>query len=222
MFFKSGHDLEDAIFGRHSSGDELVKRFKRKRKDFSVDLMKILGKSKSPYPDTEIGKSLYWLVKKELSRIGVQDTGLVFVSAINTIVDSRHFSDGLFYLPSVGKFPITIDAFNIYPETLRSLEDLWIDDFSGEVYGFNEFQTDLFLYKNGMVEWRRENGEESLPPQFIDLRKFSKKGRPENHFIITPRDVLTVKGRKFFSKKMADYFAKVVGQDDKKVLLSHK
>ena len=227
MFFKSGFELEDTIFGRHSSGGQLVKKFKRKRKDFSQDLTRLISESSDIHPSTQIGESLYWLTKKELEKLGIDTAGFVFVSAIDSITDARHFSDGVFYLPSVHQFPVTIDAYNIDPKTLDTLEDFWIDDFAEDRYGVADFQSDLFRYKNGSVEWKRNNqvseGEGFFLIQPVDFRLCTKKRRPENHFVVTPRDVGDRAGKRAFARIVARYFAsKVASHEQKTAQQSHK
>jgi hypothetical protein len=225
--FRSGFDLEDAIFGCHSSGDQLVNKFKRKRKDFSVDLTRLISKSSDIHPNTQIGESLYWLIKKELEKLGVDTTGFVFVSAIDSITDLRHFSDGVFFLPSAPQFPITVDAYNIDPKALDILKDFWVDEFAGNRYDVGDFQSDLFRYKNGSVEWKR-NSKTSEAEGFmlvspVDFRQHTRKRRPENHFIITPRDIGDRAGRRAFARMVARYLAsKVPSQEQKMALLSHK
>lgn len=225
--FKSGFDLEDCIFGRHSSGGQLVKKFKRKRKDFSEDLTRLINKSSDAYPKTQIGESLYWLIKKELEKLGVDTAGFVFVSAIDSITDLRHFSDGVFYLPSAPEFPVTVDAYNIDSRVLDILEDFWIDDFAGDKYAVGDLQSDLFQYKNGLIEWKRNNqtseAEGFMLVKPVDFRQHTRKRRPENHFIITPRDVEDRAGRRAFARTVARYLAsKVPSQGRKTALLSHK
>ena len=212
MICKSGYDLEDKIFDRHSSGDRLVKKFKRKRKDFSVDLTRLISESSCIYPNTKVGESLYWLIKKELEKLGVDATGFVFVSAIDSITDARHFSDGVFYLPSVHQFPVTVDAYNIDSKSLNLLKDFWIDDFSGDRYKIADFQSDLFRHKNGSVEWKRNN-QTSEAEGFLlvkPVRQHTRKRRPENHFVITPRDIGDRAGKRAFARMVARYFASKV------------
>lgn len=227
MFIKSGRDLEDIIFGRHSNGDQMVKKFKRKRKDFSEDLTRLISKSSNIHPSTQIGESLYWLTKKELEKLGVDTTGFVFVSAIDSITDFRHFSDGVFFLPSVPQFPVTVDAYNIDFKTLDILEDFWIDNFAGDRYEVGDFQSDLFQYKNGSAEWKRSNKTSEEEGFFliqpVDFRQHTRKRRPENHFVITPRDIGDRARRRALARTVARYFAsKVFSQGRKTALLSHK
>jgi|GEM_PF-3434356 len=227
MFFKSGFDLEDTVFGHHSSGGQLFRKFKRKRKDFSDDLNSLITKSSDVHPSTQIGGSLYWLTKKELEKLGVDTAGFMFVSAIDSITDLRHFSDGVFYLPSAPQFPVTVDAYNIHPNVLEILEDFWIDDFVGDKYAVSDFQSDLFQYKNGLTEWKR-NSQASEAEGFmlvtpVDFRQHTRKRRPENHFIITPRDIGDRAGRRAFARMVARYLAsKVPGQEQKTAQQSHK
>jgi len=213
MLIKSGRDLEDAIFGRHSSGD-LFERFGMMKKSFKKDISLLISKSYDIHPNTQIGESLYWLVKKELERFKVETQGFAFLGAINSFSDLRHLVDGLFYLPSVYRFPVTVDAYNIDPRTLDILKDLWIDGFEGDKYGVGDFQSDLFRYKNGMAKWKRDNQtletEEIMLVKPIDFRYYTRTSRPANHFLITPRDVGDRAGKRAFARMVARYFASKV------------
>ncbi|OHB07675.1 MAG: hypothetical protein A3G46_03000 [Candidatus Zambryskibacteria bacterium RIFCSPLOWO2_12_FULL_39_16] len=213
---KSGHRFEDLIFGCHSSGDNLVRRFKNGRANFQEDIKKVIENHFGPeYPNTPIGKSLYLIVKRELEHSGINSEGLLFLSTINTKVDLRHYTDGFFYLPSVPTHPVTLDVFNIDPEVLENLRNSWVKNFEGEVYSGTNFQSDLSSYKNGMSEWNRQKKGskelfqiESIEPS--DFRKHGHhRGRPENHFILTPYDVGTSQRRKEFARMVARYFVKV-------------
>jgi len=209
MFFRSGYDLEDAVFGRHSSGDKLIKKFKGQRPNFDEDVKRLIREGRGSYPETAIGKSFWFEVNRELGRLGVNSHELVFLSAIDTKVDLRHFADGVFFLPSIPRFPITIDAFNIDLVLLFHLKSLWVDSFGGSVYTLLDFQSDLFRYKAGLSKWKKDcqrlsetNLIISQPP---DFRTYVNYGRPENHFILTPYDIGTYRRRRIFAKMLARY-----------------
>lgn len=209
--YRSGLEFEDAIFGRHSSGDKLIEKFLGAKINFDKDIRYLIRNTTSSYPNTIIGQLLFGGVEKELRGLKLDVSGFKFVSAIDTKVDLRHFADGLFYLPSVPRFPTTIDTFNIDPAILVGLRDRWIDSFSGSFYSEYDFQTDLFRFKKGALVIKR-NGDWKNRKQFkgLDPREYATgDGRPENHFILTPSDVGTYEGRRRFVKLIAGYFAKV-------------
>jgi hypothetical protein len=210
--FKSGYELEDAIFGCHSSGGSLVERFAGQRPDFDKDVKRLIRQSShQKYPGTQIGRSIFHYAKEELEKLGVNCKGFVFLTAINTKVDLKHFADGIFYLPSVLRFPVTVDTFNIDTKELLELRDSWIDKFEGRVYSDSDFQTDLFRYKAGVSTWRKEalvaasEGHEIFPP--TDFREYTDYGRPENHFVLTPFHLTTYRQRRKFAKMLARYLA---------------
>jgi hypothetical protein len=220
MFFKSGYDLEDAVFGRHSSGEKLVEKFGGQRPDFDKDVRTLIKESWSRYPPASIGKSFWLEVKRELERFGVNTNGLVFLSAIDTKVDLRHFADGVFFLPAIPKFPVTIDTFNLDPDLFRALKIFWVDSFEGAVYTPSDFQSDLFKYKIGLTKWKKDCqklSETGLTIQLpLDFRTYTNYGRPENHFVLTPHHIVTYRRRREFAKMVASYFAKVA------ILPNHK
>lgn len=217
MVFKSGYDLEDAIFGRHSSGEKLVEKFWGQRPDFDEDVKALIRDSYARCPETRIGE-LFWLeTKRELDRLGVDHYGLVFLSAIDTKVDLRHFADGVFFLPSVPRFPVTIDTFNLDPGVQKALKDSWVDSFEGSAYTSSDFQSDLFRYKLGLTKWKKdcqklsETGLTIVQPK--DFRAYTSFGRPENHFIMTPYHIGVCRRRREFAKMVARYLLKVSCQN---------
>lgn len=227
MIFRSGLDLEDLVFGRHSSGEELIEKFWGQRPDFDRDVQALIRESWTRYPEALIGKSFWLEVKRELERFGVNVNGLVFLSAIDTKVDLRHFADGVFFLPSVPRFPVTIDLFNLDPVVQKTLKSFWVDSFEGAVYTPFDFQSDLFKHKIGLTKWKKdcqklsETGLTIQPP--ADFRPYTNYGRPENHFVLTPYHVVTYRRRRKFAKMVAGYFAKValLPKPKNMALLSH-
>jgi hypothetical protein len=214
--YGSGYDFEDAVFGRHSSGD-LFERFGAGRANFSADLLRAIGSSESAFPDTKIGRSLHGLLSKCLDEQKIDPVGLVFVSTVNTKIDLNHYCDGFFFLPSLPNLPITIDAFCIGEKRLWELKNFWIDIFNGHHYSLFDLQNDLFLYKRGLTRWRAEKPQlgfvstEMTPLSILpDFRRYADHGRPENHFILTPEYATAYEGRRFFSTMLAKYFAKVL------------
>ncbi|MEK7669414.1 MAG: hypothetical protein AAB350_02370 [Patescibacteria group bacterium] len=225
--YRSGHDLEDAIFGRHSSGEELIAKFWGQRPDFDKDVKRLIMEGFDRHPDTPIGRSLFLLVEKWLSLIGVNPKGLVFLSAIDTKVDLRHFADGVFFLPSIPTFPITVDAFNIDWKELLFLRDSWIDSFEETIYTISDFQSDLFRYKVGFARWKKDAkmllAEKVILPLPADFRNYTAYGRPENHFVLTPTNIGTHEHRREFARMVARYLAsKVFGQKRKTAQQSYK
>jgi hypothetical protein len=211
--YKTGPDLEEAIFGKRSGGLGLVKEFWWKLANFRSDVISVLGKSKAVHPDTIIGSVLYHQVVRQLSR-HLDSKGLVFLSTVNTKVDARHYTDGLFYLSSLHSDLVTVDVFNISNEDLDWLREMWIDQFTGSFYSDSDFQSDLFRFKKGVSEWRKIPGNEYSKGshKFIDFRQYTEENRPENHFVLTPSMIGTYEARRSFAKLVAGYFLKVSGQ----------
>lgn len=214
--FKSGFDFEDFVFGRHSdSGETLRKKFAGHH-DFSKDMKALIENISSEHPNTNVGFSLWRMVKEELEKLSVKSDGLIFSPAVGTAADIFHGVDGFFFLPLIPLHPVTVDLFNIEPSRLLNLINVWIDSFGGPTYSLFDSQSDSYLFKRGLVELKKihpdyQNGLSAIN---IDFRSFCNKGRPKNHFILTPRDVGTREGRKKFAKLIADYLAKVVGQNN--------
>jgi len=213
MIFRSGSDLEDAVFDRHSSGEELIEKFWGQKPDFDKDIKALIRESSTRFPETLFGKSFWLEVKRELDRLGLSYNGLVFLSAIDTKVDLRHFADGVFFLPSAPRFPVTIDTFNLDQRVFKALKSYWVDSFEGSVYGPSDFQSDLFRYKVGLTKWKKDCQKLSETGLMIaqpnDFRTYTNLGRPENHFVLTPYHVVTYRRRREFAKMVAGYFIEV-------------
>ena len=216
MFYPNSAALEKAMFGV-SSGRDLFYRFGSGGADFDTDLKLLIIVPGPSCPDTVLGQSLFGQTKRELDQLGISTEGFIFRSAVDTKLDLRHFTDGFFHLPVAYRFPVTIDLFNINDKSLLNLKSFWIDQFDGDYYSWQNFQTDLFQYKVGMFEWRKEHQIPRgffLPPDFIDFRKYANCGRPENQLILTPYDMANYERRKFFAKMVARYLAsKVPGHE---------
>lgn len=212
--YRSGYDLEDAVFNCHSIGGDLTEKYIGQRPDFDKDVRRLIRRAICKHPKTKVAEILFGYVEKELKRFGIDTKGLVFLSAINTKVDLKHFADGIFYLPAVPQFPVTIDAFNISSSQIVALKNRWIDDFEEAVYTDSDFQSDLFRFKTGLARWKKEcaiaaeTGQAIIVPQ--DFRFYVACSRPENHFVLTPYSISSYKGRnqlKEFAKMVAGYFA---------------
>lgn len=210
MPYRSGRNFERVVFGESSDLD-VLNSLPHEPPDFNKDLRELIRQSSLKFPQTILGESLYNLVARELDRLGVSSEGLIFVSAVNTKVDLRHYLDGFFYLPSALLYPVTIDLFNLIGE--GKVFDFWVESFDGEQYSWCDYQNDLFQYKTGLSCWAREHkaGMEE-PDAFgsIDFRLFSNKGRPENHFILTPDQMESPRRRKHFAKMVARHIASKV------------
>lgn len=220
----NGGDFERLITGHRSGGRSLVERFKGERSDFSNDMQAIICLSEESLPPTQIGKSLYDLLKHQFERRGIKTEGFILRSTVNTKVDAHHFTDMVAYLPSMPDLPITIDFFSISSCDLDALRSLWARDSKARVYSQLDEQTNIFLFKEGLSVWRKEKGiipradlslfrrkigsvpDWAQPVPFWDFRRFAVGiGRPENHFILTPYHIETSERRKNFANMIADY-----------------
>ena len=221
--FRTGWELEEAIFGRHSGGLP-VRYIKIKGKvgaDFSDDMRALINRSEGVYPSTKIGRSLYNMVRKELERLGIDPTGLVFLDALDSRVDWFHYSDGVFYLPSQTGDPgllVTMDVFNLGSQNLLKLQEFWMYTHEGVQYSRTDFQTDLFRYKQGWRKLEKLGEVKKVFQQVSDLRNYATKGRPENHFVLTPYH-LEYSQRRSFAKMVAGYFAKVLCSKSREMAL---
>lgn len=224
MKFKSGLDLEDAIFGRHSDGAEMARKFYGQRPNFDKDVRKLIRNGQGRYPNTFVGRDLFWGLEEALTRKGINTNGLVFLTAIGSMVDLRHFADGIFFLPAIDQFPATIDAFNINNGQVDELKDKWVDLFAGQIYGFTELQNDLFRFKVGFSKWLDDfkacSARGLVLPKPADLREYTDARRPENHFVLIPQFVRTRAGRRSFAINIAEYLVSKVPRQDM-ALLSH-
>lgn len=211
--FKSGFDFEDFVFGRHSSGGDILRK-KFAGQSFSKGMNALLKKVSSEHPDTNVGFSLWKMAKEELEKLSVKSDGLIFLPSVGTTADIFHGVDGFFLLPLIPLHPVTIDLFNIEPGRLLNFRNTWIDSFQGRVYTLFDFQSDIYLFKRGLVEFKKTHPDYQHELSTTDFRSFCNYGRPKNHFILTPRDVGTREGRKRFAKMIAGYFVKVAGRNN--------
>ena len=190
MQYRIGIEFEKAVFGGHS-GRNLFRRFGRDLTNFGTDLRDFIQSSGIQFPPTEIGECLYSQVVIQLDHLGIDPEELVFIPSVDTKVD-LYGVDGLFFLPSLFPHLVTVDTFNIETARLFRLRKNWIDEFIGDFYSNENFQSDMFLHKKGMAEWKKSGG--SLAEAYFltkspDYRQYAKSGRPENHFLLTPYHV---------------------------------
>ena len=132
MSYRTGSDLEKAIFDEQSEGLNLVREFWDVPSSFGPDITALLEKSKTVCPNTRLGWSLYRHVLRELRREHIDLHGLIFLSTINTKADARHQTDGLFYLPSLHPYLVTVDVYNKKESELKKLRAKWEDSFEGK------------------------------------------------------------------------------------------
>lgn len=221
MRYASGPSFEDVISGRHSRGAP-----HRDSGTLTSGIKSIIADNKCLYPDSRVGALLYFGVKAELERLGVNTAGLSLKRSTGSMVDEHHYTDMFFYLPF--HFPryeehiVTIDLFNLDSEIAEILRNYWVANSSGEGYSEKDYQSDLFLYKSGVSALERIHpGFKGWTKIFRadDLRfytsVFRKKilGRPENHFILIPEYAENRGRRREFIKLVAGYFAKVARQN---------
>lgn len=227
--FPTGPDFEEAVFGVRSNGASLFRRFGNDLTTFGEDLNNFIRSSKIEKPPTQIGGALHHQVERQLEGLGIDPLGLVFIPSVDTSID-LYGVDGLFYLPALFPHLVTVDAFNIDPLNLKFRKEKWIDSFEGEIYRNEKFQSDLFLFKNGVSRWRKDRemvaSEKAFLPEPPDLRRYgagSDSGRWKNRFVLTPLDVGTYEKRRDFAKLVAGYFAKVAKESNcqNMALLSH-
>jgi hypothetical protein len=212
VFYKTGSDLEEAVFGKRSAGLDLVRKFWGQSVAFGPQIRSLLGKFDSFCPDTKIGQTLYRQIVRQLRRCGIDPQKLIFLPTVGTEADAHHYTDGLFYLPSLDPYLVTVDAYNVPERNLDVIREMFQDSFSGQFYSKADFQSDLFRYKKGFAEWRRSCRVGNLPEEDflkVDFRQYSDAARPENHFILTPGNVGTYQARRSFAKMVAGYFVKV-------------
>lgn len=203
-YYRNGFDFEIALFGKDSS-KRVASQKPWRYTNFSEEVLLAIKNRISDCPDTRIAKSLYSAVFRDLSSFGVDPSGMIFVTTLDTVIDVNHYTDAFFYLPSLPSRLVTIDAFNINEDLLQRLKDFWIDSSKEKVYSFANFQTDIFSYKDGM-KIATKNGR--TISQNVDYRVLSKFWRPENHFVITPYNVSNYRRRREFAFMIARYFYK--------------
>lgn len=226
MSYRTGPDLEEAIFDERSGRLDLVREFWDVPASFGPDITTLLEKSKTVCPDTRLGWSLYRHVATQLRREHIDPRGLIFLSTVNTKADARHQTDGLFYLPSLHPYLVTVDVFNKKEPEIKKLRAKWEDSFEGNLYSNTNFQSDLYRFKKGVWEFRKElkkigrtlsrEEEESFG---IDFRQYAKSFRPKNHFILIPDDIRSYGARRSFAKLVVGYFLEVA--DQKMAVNSH-
>lgn len=218
---RSGQDYELEIFDHASSGQISEEVLAEIGENFSESAENLIDGSKMIHPNRRVGKSLYRLVQNRLKKVGIDPGGLRFLDALDTSLDWFHFSDGLFYLPSIPGRPglvVTIDAFNIETKRLTHLRDLWWFEYKGDNYSSLNLQTDLFQYKDGLKMWKKMT-EQAAEFEFDlvladdDFRKLAIKGRPENHLVITPYHTEKSESRRVFAQMVANYLIKAYNED---------
>ncbi len=220
--------FEELITGRRSGGECLVQRFWGQGGDFSDDIQSIIADEGDPFPATQIGRSFYGLLKHQFEKRGIQTEGFILRSTVNTKIDAHYFTDVVGWLPSIPETPFTIDLFNLPSGDMEALRTFWVRDFSGGVYSLVDEQTDLFRFNKGLFAWMKTKGivyradlslfqkkvgtvpAKAFPVPFWDFRPYATgKGRPENHFVLTPYHVETSERRKSFANMVADYLLAV-------------
>lgn len=202
--YRNGFDFERALFGKDSSKRITSQEYRRNTR-FSEEALLAIKNREVDCPNTKIAKSLHFFVSKGLANLGISSEGLIFIPTLDTVMDTDHFTDALFYLPSLPFRVVTIDAFIIRENQIVELKDLWIDSFEGEYYTLSNFQTDLYSYKEGLRVWLKSGRP---PSELVDYRLYSKSSRPENHFVITPYNVSNYRRRREFGQMVAQYFHK--------------
>lgn len=208
MAQNKGSLFEERIFKKSSHpdlGKEDYRSFKKSLKEIKD------ANGVCPYPDTNIGKSLHQQTEKELNRLGIDSTGLIILTAVGTKLDFFHSTDGAVCLPSLRPHVAKIDTFYINTQQLLLLKSRWVDSHAGEDYSNLDFQADLFSYKKGFWEYLKKTGNIFFENEMLIDFRLSDCPRPENHFILTPYQADTYRGRREFAKLVAGYFAKVSG-----------
>jgi hypothetical protein len=210
MRYKSGDHFEKAIFGRRSGGRNT------NYQTFSDSLHAVLDADQvSLYPKTRLGELLFFGVYHKLIRRGVDPSGLRLLRGSDGSGDRWHGVDGFFYLPSIGRWPVTVDLFNLDSRECEFWKKEWF--VSSEI----DFQNRLFLHKRGMslIPQRGDWGR-IINPEDYSLPKISKSGkpkaqkqRPENDFILTPYYTEDREMRGIFCGLVADFFAKAAKRD---------
>lgn len=220
MRYKSGDHFEKSIFGRRSGGRDT------KYQPFSDSLHAVLDSSDqtSIYPETRLGELLFFGVYHKLIRLGIDPSRLRFLRESKGSGDRHHGVDGFFYLPSIERWPVTIDLFNLDSRECEIWKERWW--LSSEA----EFQSRLFLYKKGapMIvqrsEWARllnSTDDYSLPKISASGELEPQESRPENHFILAPYYTEDRERRAIFCGLVADFFAKAAKRDLDRGNFSH-
>lgn len=198
MHYKNSDCFEDAVFGRYL-GDRGYARYQSFGRSMKNLIRRDTG---SAYPDTRLGKLLYFGVGQELKRRGIGSEGLVLRSARRSRLDIHHFVDGFFLLESMPDHPVTIDLFNLDSKVCGILRNRW-----EECENESDFQTRLFQYKEGMSRFWERGGAKILNMRILSPFDFSSPNRrPENHLVLTPYYTENRRNRKIFSSLVADYY----------------
>lgn len=212
MQYRTGKEFEMAIFGAPPTRPP-ASGTRRAYACFSDAIQDIIRSATTTHPPTTLGECLYHQVRLQLPRLGVRPDGLVFHSSLATKADLFHGTDGFFYLPSLYPHLVTVDAFRLDFTRLSELRAFWADSFAGQFYSDLDFQSDLFMFKTGL--WEYKNCGNRLPDPDTpldsqpDFRRYARRGREENHFVLTPIHVATYEQRRTFATMVAGYFGKV-------------
>ncbi len=223
QYFKDGESFERILFGEPERIVLELGSFKPI--SFSEDLGRIIrhlsrSKSHRKYPKTQIAKSLYFGVKKELASCGVSTSGLRLLSLVGSHADRYYETDALFYLPLGGyeSAVVTVDARWINPILFHALRDYWIESSRGLVYSELNLQKDLFAHNRIFDEhhkrsmsherWILSGAYKSLweggylpaiPEEMVDRPTV----RPKNHLLLTQYHVEEHWRRKAFTRFIA-------------------
>jgi len=231
-----------AVLNCRSSGNQLVEKFRGEKANFSTDITKLIKQPGPECPDTFISGSIFSMIKVELERHGIDTQNFIVRSGIDTKADARHWTDMVAYLPSIPRFPITVDLYNISPYDVVALRDIWVSLSDKPRYSELDLQSDLFQHNRGLFAWMKQNQllgsvfvyqnlggfrsrissipEKTIHIPLLDLRQYADRGRPENHFILTPYHTETPERRKNFATMVAKYLISVSGHENM-ALLSH-
>lgn len=221
MIYINSALFERAVLECGREEEDLYEKYGEGEWNFSSDVFDFLDSLHlSNYPNTEIGRSLYFGLKTRLERTGINTSGLRLLSTVGTSLDLRYYMDAIIHLPALPLCPITIDLFNLGDYKVSGLKNLWIRDSDSFVYSDFQFQSDLFQYKNGLRRWKKmtEQAEEFgfyLVLKDADFRKLVTKRRPENHFILTPYHTECRERRRQFTSLVAEYFINAIRKNSK-------
>lgn len=214
--FNNGEAFERYVFGSSPLRREEELNLLNENITLTVALRHIISQSNGmKHPDTEVGKDLYYFVKRFLSdslKLNVKKLG--FYSTVRTRAD-RLGADGIFYLivardttekeTAEIEMIAIIDAFLILPDFAAKIykKDLTFDLQQDIVYKAKRILHDLRSEDpNRHVSWhefwRRYHCAE-------DSRRLR---RCKNKFILTPYDIRKPKGLKEFGKEISLSFWK--------------
>lgn len=212
MYFATGPDLEEAMFGPRDKVPDLSEfpgespeEFKQM---FAHEISSVILGSTVPYPHADLGRAVYFEIKEQLILKGINPEGLLFISSLDTKADYYYYTDGILYLPSLHPYVVTIDLFNLPTQSLKINLDMWVDSCKSEVYNEIHLQSDLYNYKKGWKKWMKANRDKDLGIKRTHVKDFREYNtgnriRPENHFIVTPYHLEHLKD---FAETIAQYF----------------